>query len=62
MIRRRIIPVLTLIGDKLVKTVQFKKPNYIGDPVNAVKIFNEKEVDEIILLDIRATSTIAIDG
>ena len=36
----------------LVKTVKFKKPLYIGDPINTIKIFNEKEVDEIILLDI----------
>lgn len=40
----------------LVKTVQFKKPVYIGDPVNAVRIFNQKEVDELILLDIEATT------
>lgn len=51
----RVIPVLTIAGDKLVKTIKFKKPNYIGDPVNAVKIFNEKMVDEIILLDITAS-------
>jgi imidazole glycerol-phosphate synthase subunit HisF len=53
--RVRVIPVLTLQNEKLVKTIQFKKPNYIGDPINAVKIFNEKEVDEIIILDISAT-------
>jgi len=53
--RYRIIPVLTIDNDKLVKTVKFKKPNYIGDPVNAVKIFNDKEVDEIVLLDITAS-------
>lgn len=53
--RVRIIPTLTLDNEKLVKTVQFKKPNYIGDPINAVKIFNEKEVDEVVLLDITAT-------
>jgi cyclase len=53
--RVRIIPVLTVDKEKLVKTVKFKKPNYIGDPINAVKIFNEKEVDEIVLLDITAT-------
>lgn len=51
----RVIPVLTITGDKLVKTIKFRKPNYIGDPVNAVKIFNEKMVDEIILLDITAS-------
>lgn len=53
--RIRIIPTLTLDNEKLVKTIQFKKPNYIGDPINAVKIFNEKEVDEVVLLDITAT-------
>jgi len=52
---KRVIPVLTIIGDKLVKTVRFKQPNYIGDPINAVKIFNDKEVDEVILLDIMAS-------
>ena len=53
--RLRVIPVLTLDNEKLVKTVQFKNPNYIGDPINAVKLFNDKEVDEIILLDVTAT-------
>lgn len=53
--RIRIIPVLTLQNEKLVKTVRFKNPTYIGDPINAVKIFNEKEVDEIVVLDITAT-------
>ena len=53
--RVRVIPVLTLDNEKLVKTIKFKKPNYIGDPINAVKIFNEKEVDEIVILDITAT-------
>lgn len=53
--RVRIIPVLTVDNEQLVKTIKFKKPNYIGDPINAVKIFNEKEVDEIVLLDITAT-------
>lgn len=51
----RLIPVLTIAGDKLVKTLRFKNPNYIGDPVNAVKIFNDKMVDEMVLLDITAT-------
>jgi imidazole glycerol-phosphate synthase subunit HisF len=54
--RVRVIPILTIEGNKLVKTVKFRKPNYIGDPVNAVKIFNEKEVDEIIVLDIAASN------
>jgi cyclase len=53
--RARIIPVLLLRGNGLYKTRKFKKPIYIGDPINAVKIFSEKEVDEIILLDIDAT-------
>ncbi|MDA9580503.1 HisA/HisF-related TIM barrel protein [Luminiphilus sp.] len=51
----RIVPVLTIIEGNLVKTTAFKKPRYIGDPVNAVKIFNDKEVDEVILLDIGAS-------
>lgn len=53
--RIRVIPVLLLQNGGLVKTVQFKKPNYIGDPINAVKIFNEKEVDELAFIDIEAT-------
>ena len=48
----RVLPTLLLDKGKLVKTIQFKNPTYIGDPINAVKIFNDKEVDEIILLDI----------
>jgi len=40
----------------LVKTVRFKDPTYVGDPVNAVRIFNQKEVDELVLLDIEATT------
>ena len=55
MLSRRIIPCLLLKNTGLVKTVQFKNPTYIGDPINAVKIFNEKEVDEIIFLDITKT-------
>jgi cyclase len=51
----RVIPCLLLKGAGLVKTVRFKDPRYIGDPMNAVKIFNEKEVDELILLDIAAS-------
>lgn len=51
----RVIPVLLLKNAGLVKTIQFKNPKYIGDPLNAVKIFNEKEVDELIFLDILAT-------
>ncbi|MFT4643626.1 MAG: cyclase [Planctomycetota bacterium] len=55
MLRTRIIPCLQLIDDSLVKTVKFKKPSYIGDPINTVRIFNELEVDELCFLDIRAT-------
>lgn len=55
MFRARVIPTLLLKGDGLVKTVRFKAPVYVGDPINAVRIFNEKEVDELILLDISAT-------
>lgn len=48
----RVVPVLLLHDGLLVKTQGFKKPVYVGDPVNAVRIFNEKEVDELVLLDI----------
>jgi cyclase len=51
----RLIPVLLLQDNGLVKTKRFKNPTYIGDPINAVKIFNEKQVDELVFLDIRAT-------
>ena len=53
--RRRIIPCLTMQHLDLVKTVGFKNPRYIGDPINAVRIFSEKGVDELCLLDITAT-------
>jgi imidazole glycerol-phosphate synthase subunit HisF len=53
-LRTRIIPCLLLRGSGLVKTVRFRKPSYVGDPINAVRIFNDKEVDELILLDIQA--------
>lgn len=53
--KTRVIPVLLLRGRGLVKTVKFKDPTYIGDPVNSVRIFNEKEVDELVFLDIFAT-------
>jgi cyclase len=55
MLRTRIIPCLLLRNQGLVKTVKFKDPKYVGDPINAVKIFNEKEVDELVFLDITAT-------
>lgn len=55
MIRTRVIPCLLLRGSGLVKTVRFKKATYLGDPINIVRIFNDKEVDEIVFLDIDAT-------
>ena len=55
MLRPRIIPCLLVHRGGLVKTIQFAQPKYVGDPINAVKIFNEKEVDELIVLDIDAT-------
>lgn len=53
--RPRIIPTLLLSNQNLVKTINFKNPNYLGDPINAVKIFNEEGVDELSILDIEAT-------
>lgn len=50
--RIRVIPTLLLSNRKLVKTVRFKTPRYVGDPINAVRIFNEKEVDEIAIIQI----------
>ncbi len=55
MYRARIIPCLLISGNGLVKTRKFKDPIYIGDPVNAMRIFSEKEVDEIVVLDIDAS-------
>jgi imidazole glycerol-phosphate synthase subunit HisF len=55
MLKTRVIPCLQLIGDSLVKTIKFKNPSYIGDPINTVRIFNELEVDELCLLDITAS-------
>lgn len=52
LIRPRVIPSLLIQERRLVKTKQFKKPDYLGDPVNAVKIFNEKGVDELCVMDI----------
>lgn len=56
MLRPRIIPTLLVHEGGLVKTVGFKDPKYVGDPINAVKIFNEKEADELVVLDIDATT------
>ena len=55
MLRSRIVPFLLMRRTGLVKTLKFKDDKYVGDPLNAVKIFNEKEVDELTLLDIDAT-------
>lgn len=55
MLRPRIIPCLLIHKGGLVKTVGFDKPKYVGDPLNAVRIFNEKEVDELMVVDIDAT-------
>lgn len=55
MLYPRIIPCLLVHNKGLVKTVRFKDPKYVGDPINAVKIFNEKEVDEIMVVDIDAS-------
>jgi cyclase len=56
MLRPRIIPCLLVHNRGLVKTVEFSNPKYVGDPLNAVRIFNEKEVDELVVLDIDATA------
>ncbi|MCG6149222.1 imidazole glycerol phosphate synthase cyclase subunit [Leptospira levettii] len=55
MLKPRIIPTLLLQDGGLVKTTKFDHPRYIGDPINAVKIFNEKEADELVLIDIDAS-------
>lgn len=56
MLATRLLPCLLMSNGALVKTVCFKNPVYVGDPVNAVRIFNQKEVDELVLLDIEATT------
>lgn len=56
MLQKRVIPCLLLYKGGLYKTERFKKPTYIGDPLNAIKIFNDKEVDELIFLDIMAST------
>jgi cyclase len=55
MLRPRIVPCLLVHQGGLIKTVRFCDPTYVGDPINAVRIFNEKEVDELVVLDIDAT-------
>ncbi|HMK46812.1 MAG TPA: AglZ/HisF2 family acetamidino modification protein [Methanocella sp.] len=62
MLQIRVIPCLLLQGDGLVKTIQFKNPRYVGDPINAVRIYNKKEVDELIFLDIAASRKKGIFG
>lgn len=57
MLFRRVIPVLLLRRRSLVKSVKFRNPSYVGDPVNTVRIFNEREVDELLILDIAATAS-----
>lgn len=54
MLLPRVIPVLLIDGRRLLKTQRFAEPRYVGDPINAVRIFNDKEVDEILILDIGA--------
>ncbi len=56
MLAIRVIPCLLYQGSSLVKTVRFKNPSYVGDAINAIKIYNEKEVDELIFLDITASA------
>ena len=53
MLKKRVIPILQIIDDDLVKSTKYKKHKYVGDPLNAVRIFNQKEVDEIIILDVK---------
>jgi len=55
MLTKRLIPCLLLSNGGLVKTTKFSEPKYVGDPINAIHIFNEKEVDELIVLDIKAS-------
>lgn len=55
MLQIRAIPCLLYDNGGLVKTIKFKNPKYIGDPINAVKIFNDKEVDELVFLDINTS-------
>ena len=55
MLQVRVMPCLLLQEGRLVKTKKFKSPVYVGDPINAIKIYNEKEVDELVVLDISAT-------
>lgn len=56
MLRPRVIPLLLIKNKGLVKSVKFSDYKYVGDPINAVRIFNEKKVDELMMIDIDATS------
>ena len=55
MLKHRVIPALLLQNGRLVKTQKFKDPKYVGDPINTIRIFNDKEVDELMVLDITAS-------
>lgn len=55
MLKYRVIPALLLLNGGLVKTQRFKNPSYVGDPINAIRIFNDKEADELMVLDINAS-------
>ena len=55
MLQTRVIPTLLLKDEVLVKTIKFKNPNYIGDPINTCRIFNELEADELSFIDIRSS-------
>ena len=55
MLKHRVIPALLLLNGGLVKTTRFKDPSYVGDPLNAIRIFNEREVDELMVIDIAAS-------
>jgi imidazole glycerol-phosphate synthase subunit HisF len=54
---KRIMPCLLIQEKRLVKTINFENPRYVGDPINAVKIYNAKEVDELVVLDIKASKS-----
>ena len=56
MLRERIIPCLLVQNKGLVKTIKFSNPKYVGDPINTVRIFNEKQADELMVLDIDASA------
>ena len=55
MLKHRVIPCLLLENGRLVKTVRFNSPKYVGDPINAIRIFNDKEVDELMVIDVMAS-------